>query len=205
MIRNLLRGLKMPKEDSPQRPVLSVEQFKALRTAATQHSPTAERFVMLAWYTGHRSSAIRQLRWADVDLDGGTIRWRAETDKIAYEHRTAMHPELIAFLKQHRQSERAIGDAWLFPSPRRARRGKPLTREGGCKPWQQLATAAKLPKKERYGWHSCRRALVNALRDVPMREVKDLGGFKTTRTVVEVYQQADHEARRRALQRIATA
>jgi len=37
--------------------------------------------VLLAWYTGHRSSAIRQLRWSDIDLEAGTIRRRAEVDK----------------------------------------------------------------------------------------------------------------------------
>lgn len=83
--RNPLDGLKAPKERNPVRAVLSAEQFKALRAAATEHSALAERFVMLAWYTGRRSSSIRQLRWSDIDIEAGTIRWRAETDKVGKE------------------------------------------------------------------------------------------------------------------------
>jgi integrase len=88
--RNPLRGLRLPREESPRRPMFTFEECNALHRAAQAHSPTAKRFVCLAWYTGHRSGAIRQLRWSDIDVDGGTIRWRAEMDKIGYEHRNPM-------------------------------------------------------------------------------------------------------------------
>lgn len=54
--RNPLDGLKAPKERNPVRTVLSAEQFRALRAAAVDYSAPAERFVMLAWYTGRRST-----------------------------------------------------------------------------------------------------------------------------------------------------
>jgi integrase len=79
--RNPLRGLKLPREESPRPPMFTPEQCVAVWRAAQQHSPTAERFVLLAWYTGHRSSAIRQLRWSDIDLEAGTIRWRARSTR----------------------------------------------------------------------------------------------------------------------------
>lgn len=205
LARNPLDGLKAPKERNPVRAVLSAEQFKALRAAATEHSTFAERFVMLAWYTGRRSSSIRQLRWSDIDVEAGTIRWRAETDKVGKEACRAMHPELGAFLKREQKRDRVIGDAWLFPSPRRTRRGQPLTRDGVCKLWQQLAAKAYIPKGQRIGWHSFRRAFANALRDVPLRELMDLCGWETERMAVEVYQQANLEAQRKALERIASA
>jgi integrase len=47
------------------------------------------------WYlrtsrTGHRAGSIRQLRWSDVDLGRRLVTWRAETDKIGYEHTTPL-------------------------------------------------------------------------------------------------------------------
>ena len=201
--RNPLRGLKVPKEESPRRPMFTAEQCVALRRAAAEHSPVAERLVMLAWYTGHRSSAIRQLRWSDIDLEAGVIRWRAETDKIGYAHRNPMHPELVTFLKHERARAGAIGEAWVFPSDtdpaQPAHRDYALKKVG-----PDLRDAAGIPAGERYGWHSFRRAFANALRDVPLRELKDLGGWKTERTLVTVYLQPDEQAQRTALGKLAT-
>src|SRR5207253_39634 len=97
--RNPLRGLNVPREENPRRPQISPEQFKTLQLVAAEVSPQAECFVLLAWYTGHRAGAVRQLRWSDLDLDAETIRWRAESDKIGYEHRTPIHPSLAVILR----------------------------------------------------------------------------------------------------------
>jgi integrase len=200
--RNPLRGLKLPKEESPRRPMFTPEQCVALWRAAQQHSPAAERFVLLAWYTGHRSSAIRQLRWSDIDLEAGTIRWRAEVDKIGYEHRNPLHSELITFLKREQSRMAAIGDAWVFPRDNDP--SKPMEREFAVRElWPALREAAGIPRGERYGWHSFRRAFANALRDVPLRELKDLGGWKTQATVVAVYLRPDENAQRSALAKLA--
>jgi integrase len=200
--RNPLRGLKLPREESPQRPMFTLEHCSALLHAAQQHSPTAERFVMLARYTGHRSGAIRQLRWSDIDTDAGTIRWRAEVDKIGYEHRNPMHSDLIAFLKHERSRLGAIGDAWVFPHETNPE--KPMARESAVQGlWPALRSAAGIPVGERYGWHSFRRAFANALRDVPLRELKDLGGWKSQGTVVAVYLRPDEGAQRSALAKLA--
>jgi integrase len=49
--------------------------------------------LVLAEGTGRRLSAIRHLRWDDIDLEHGTIRWRAEADKKRAE-RHAKLPKL---------------------------------------------------------------------------------------------------------------
>jgi integrase len=201
--RNPLRGLKIPKEESPRQPMFSADQSVALRRAAAEHSPLAERFVMMAWYTGHRQSSIRQLRWSDLDLEGGAIRWRAETDKIGYAHRNPMHPDLLAFLKHDRMRAKAIGEAYVFPALRDS--SKPLPRDTVQKLWRTVATAASIPRGEGYGWHSFRRAFANALRDVPLRELKDLGGWKSAHTIVKVYLQPDEQAQRTALSKLAAS
>jgi hypothetical protein len=69
--------------------------------------------------------------------------------------------------------------------------------------WKRIATKAAIPPRERYGWHSFRRAFANSLRDVSLRDLKDLGGWKSTRTVVQVYQQPSEEAQRRGLEALS--
>ena len=193
--RNPLRGLKVPKEENPRRPQLSAEQFVAIRLAAKADSASAELFVMLAWYAGHRAQSVRRLRWSDLDLVAGTIRWRAENDKIRYEHVNPMHSELLAFLRAA-HGARVTGDDWIFPELSGDDR---RSRYRCVELFRRLARSAGVPSGEGFGWHACRRAFANTLRDVPLRDLKDLGGWKTSKTVVEVYLQPDQEAQRRAL------
>jgi hypothetical protein len=68
----------------------------------------------------------------------------------------------------------------------------------------EVGDAAGIPSGKRYGWHSFRRAFANALRDVPLRELKDLGGWKSERTVVAVYLRPDEQAQRTALGKLAS-
>jgi integrase len=201
--RNPLEGMKLPKEKSPRRPMFTAEQSVALRRAAAEHSPLAERFVMMAWYTGHRQSSIRQLRWSDIDLEAGVIRWRRENDKMDYEHQNPLHPDLLAFLKKDRARVKAIGEAFVFPAMRDS--SNPLPRDTVQKLWANLRDTAGIPSGKGYGWHSFRRNFANALRDVPMREAKDLGGWKSTHTLMEIYLQPDEQAQRTALGKLATS
>ena len=71
--------------------------------------------------------------------------------------------------------------------------------------WPALRHAARIPIGERFGWHSFRRAFANALRDVPLRELKDLGGWKNQGTVVAVYLRPDENAQRSALAKLAAS
>lgn len=112
-----------------------------------------------------------------------------------------MHPELVAFLKREQARTATIGEAWVFPQ---ADPSRPMAREYVVKKlWPALRRAAEIPAGERYGWHSFRRAFANALRDVPLRELKDLGGWKSQGTVVSVYLRPDETAQRVALSKLA--
>ena len=198
--RNPLRGLEIPKEHSPRRPVTTAEQFTALRKAAASMSPRAELFVVLAWYTGHRSASIRQLQWSDVDLENARVHWRGEVDKIGYDHWNPLHPVAVEALRAERSRVAAIGEAWVFDVPGKpSSPRKPLSRQGVRSLWRRIAENAGLPERERYGWHSLRRAFANRLRHASLRDLKDLGGWKTEQTVVAVYQQPSESAQRAAL------
>jgi integrase len=200
--RNPLSKLPVPKEESPRRAMLTESQYTAIRSAAAAMGPRIECFVVLAWLTGHRAASLRQLRWSDVDLEQGRVHFRRELDKIGLDHWNPLHPEAVAILKRERARTPAIGDAWIFPSPRDMSR--PRSNHAMQNIWKRLAAAVKLPTGERYGWHSCRRAFANRLRRAPLRDLQDLGGWKTSATLLGVYLRADESAQREALEKYDT-
>ena len=199
--RNPFKGLPVPKEESPARALLSATQYERLRTAAVHLHSWLECFLVLAWHTGHRANSLRQLRWSDVDLDAGRIHFRGEVDKIGLDHWNPLHGEAVAILRRERSRVSAIGDAWIFPASRDS--SQCLSRDAMANWWKRLAVAAELPTGERYGWHSCRRAFANRLRAAPLRDLQDLGGWKTAATLLTVYLRPDEDAQRQALQGIA--
>jgi len=160
-------------------------------------SGRVECFAVLAWETGHRAASLRQLRWLDVDLTTGRIHFRGENDKIGHDHWNPLHAEAVSILKRELARTLAIGDAWIFPAARDS--SKPFPRDTLQRVWQHLATAAKLPIGERYGWHSFRRAFANRHRRAPLRDVQDLGGWKSSATLMKVYLRSDEDAQRAVL------
>jgi integrase len=68
--------------------------------------------------------------------------------------------------------------------------------------WRAVADAVGIKEGSRIGTHSFRRAFANRLRDVALRELKDLGGWKTEQTVIGTYLQPDQDAQRAALDRL---
>ena len=73
---------------------------------------------MVAHETGHRIGAIRQLRWSDIDMEGGVVRWRAEHEKSGYEHRTPVTAEALAVFQEARKRNPETGDTVVLPSPK---------------------------------------------------------------------------------------
>ncbi|MDE0081063.1 MAG: hypothetical protein OXT72_00255 [Gammaproteobacteria bacterium] len=43
------------------------------------------------------------VRWSDIDMEGGLIRWRAEHEKSGYEHRTPVTAGTLAVLEEARR------------------------------------------------------------------------------------------------------
>src|SRR5690606_2627619 len=82
---NPLHGVPIPREKNPRRPLMEHAVFEALVGVSSRVHPMLTAFLVLAEASGRRLSACRQLRWSDVDLEGSTVRWRAENDKKGYE------------------------------------------------------------------------------------------------------------------------
>ena len=197
LVRNPLQGLPLPKEESPKRPTLTPEEFAKLRDAAPKVHPLFELAFVIAYATGHRMASIRKLRWSDIQLDQKRIRWRAENDKIGFEHITPLTDEVVILLATRQKSERAIGDAWVFPSPRDA--SKHCSREIIMQWWNRAEKLAKLAPVAKRGAHALRRMFASEMKDTPLKDLAYMGGWKSPQTLLTVYQQPDEETQRAAL------
>jgi hypothetical protein len=65
--------------------------------------------------------------------------------------------------------------------------------------WKRLAVAAGLPKGQRYGWHSLRRKFASDLRNTNLRDLKDVGGWRSIHTLLTCYVLPDEDSQRKAL------
>jgi integrase len=140
-------------------------------------------FVTLLWYTGHRAASVRELRWSDVDLEARTVEWRAGVDKIGYQHKNPLHAEAVDVLSRGKVLADETGDVWIFQHSEKST--EPMTRNAACKLCRQIAGAAGIKAGSRLGTHAFRRSFAGRLRDVPISELKELGGWKTEKTVID--------------------
>ena len=154
----------------------------------------------LANHTGRRLGAIRQLTYADILPDQGrygSLRFRADTDKMGYESAIPMVPEVRSVIDLVLRERPGIGGAPLFPAPKDP--AEPVSRFL-CAKW--LREAEKLAGVEPLDgklWHAYRAKFATELVDVPDRVVAKLGGWKAVRTL-DIYQQPGEEAMLQAIE-----
>ena len=101
--RNPLKGLKIPREESPNRPIMSQERYKVMLDVGDRVDWRFNVALILVHETGHRIGAVRQLRWSDVDMERGIIHWRKSNDKIAMDHKTPLTEEALEALEEARK------------------------------------------------------------------------------------------------------
>ena len=195
---NPLRGLKLPTEKNPTRVLLQHSEYEALLEVSVGMDWRFNVALVLAHETGHRIGAIRNLRWSDVDMEGGVIRWRAEHEKSGYEHRTPVTTAALAVLEEARRANPGIGDAPLLPAPKDPSRcvSRPVANDW----WGKAEALAGLEPKRGRGWHSLRRKFASDLINQPLKVLCELGGWKTAQTVLQCYQRADEGQLRKALE-----
>ncbi len=195
---NPLKGLRTPTEKNPTRVVLAEEEYRALLKVSRRVDWRFHVALVLAHETGHRIGAIRQLRWSDIDFEGGAILWRAEHDKSGYEHVTPATPEAFSALSEARGPIPLAGKASLLPAPR-----NPAAAVGAARLhawWQKAQILAELDPMPGRGWHSLRRKFASDLMDQPLKVLCELGGWKTAKTVLQCYQRPDAGQLRKALE-----
>jgi integrase len=220
--RNPFKGLPIPVEANPRRPIVTDEEFDKLTIAAKQlaalaKAPTkdgtengkkpwkdVELYLLLVHETGHRCTAVGRLRWSDVDLEKGLVTWRAEFDKTGVNHTVPLSETaklaLDGAAEEFRSAQRIagrIGDSWIFPSPTNPE--KPVRRDVLRDAWQKLETAAGLERIPGRGWHSLRRKFATDLKQTPLADLCSLGGWKDHNTILKCYMRADEVTMRTAL------
>ncbi len=199
---NPLAGVRRIREQNPKRPIATWERFertreamRRLRLSSTVAGDQArwvkmELALVLAEATGRRLGSIRQLRWEDIDLVRGTIRWRAESDKKRRESVVPIPTNLVHVLQQFRQLLGAVG-GFVFEAPLKP--GQPLDRHWFEK-WLVVAEEeAKLPKLEGGLWHPYRRKWATERKYLPLKDVAAAGGWRDTETLLKSYQQPDDD------------
>ena len=195
---NPVQGLRKPVQKNPRRVLITEPEYQALLGVSLEVEWRFHVALVLAHETGHRIGAIRQLRWSDIDLEGGAIRWRAEHEKTGYGHVTPATAEAVAVLEEARRWNPGNGDAPVLPHTRDPSRC--ITHSIAARWWRKAGKLAGLEPKHGRGWHSLRRKFASDLMDQPLKVLCELGGWKTAQTVLRCYQRADQERLRKALE-----
>ncbi|GIW51246.1 MAG: hypothetical protein KatS3mg081_0601 [Gemmatimonadales bacterium] len=197
--RNPLRGAPFPKNTRrPRRPVLSDEEYRAMLTVAREVNPVFELALVLVHETGHRLNSVLALRWSDLDLVRGRVRWRADADKMGIDHETVLTAEAVSVLQRARAERPRIGDGPVLAHPKNP--GQVCSRYLLLKWWRRAEKLARIEHQEGRGFHSLRRKFATELKGVPLKDLCALGGWKDPRTVLECYQAPDELTMRRALE-----
>lgn len=155
-----------------------------------------EPALILCHETGHRINSVRQLSWADVDLDRRVLQWRAETDKSGKAHETPLTEAGVAALVASRRRSARIGDDWIFPS---RLKGRALSTAAFQEWWGGAAATLDEPLPKGCRFHALRRKLASELVTEQLAVIQALGGWSQPHVVVQRYQKVPFEVQREVL------
>ena len=194
---NPLVGVRLPSEKNPRRPVMQHDEYLKLLAVTERVHPLLKVALVVAEGTGRRLSAWRNLLWDDVDFENGAIRWRAAHDKKGYEHVVPMSESVKDALFTARRAQGTIGNTPVFPAPRNPAQpcGRHLL-DGWLRKAYELAG---LTRQTGGMWHTLRRKWATERKGYPIKDVTFAGGWRTERTVLGSYQQADAETVRQVV------
>ncbi len=130
-------GSTLPK--NPRRPVMKHDEYLQLLKVADRVHPLFKVALIVAEGTGRRLSAWRNLFWDDVDIEAGTISWRAEYDKKGHEHVVPMSLAVKGALAGARRGR--LPDRRVNPKGRIRVRRRDLLKLAGANPGSYDATA----------------------------------------------------------------
>ena len=195
------RGLPLPRERNPARPICDDQRLAQLLEVADQVSmgragrerSYLRELLILAAHSGRRIGAIVALRWSDWSPDRGSygmLRWRADSDKLGQEWIAPVSPEVRDALEALRAERPGVGEAWIFPAPR----SEGHVRVDVTRHWLRRAEElAELDHPRGFGWHSLRRMWATKRKHLSVQDVAAVGGWKQTQALQDLYQRADLE------------
>lgn len=201
-LKKVIDRADWPKRHNPKRPRLTDEQYAAMVELAAHKPWQCGALLTMTHETGHRIGSVRQLLWTHADLKRTQIRWSRETDKMEWEHTTPLTPRAIEVLREAQRRHPGVGKAPVFPSPKDASR--PCTKQEADDWWNELQVqleAQGIIRKgiEQLGWQSIRRKFAHDYRHLPLRELMELGGWRSAETLLRCYMEPTQEDLDRAI------
>jgi integrase len=154
----------------------------------------AELVLVLVESTGRRLSAVRQLRWEDVDWERKTIRWRAETDKRRKDWVVPATDALMSELRSFQKAIGAVGGLMCAEQPTDDRPARPIDRYALAAMLKRAERDAGLPKLDGGLWHPYRRKWATERKHLPTADVAAAGGWQSVQTLATCYQQPTNDA-----------
>ena len=219
---NPVRGLKLPREENPARPLATEDRYRRLLAVADEADPLGRLhcLLILAWETGRRISSLIHLRANDLlftrdhvrqalaeegqdeawaDHWPQAIRWRAESDKMGYLSFSPVTNAARDALESFVQRRAVVGEAWLFQRDER-RPDEPMTRRLANVRLNKAEKLVGLLHQKRGGWHTFRRAWATRRKHLPVQDVMAAGGWRDINALQKAYQAADPETVRRVME-----
>jgi integrase len=191
---NPFAQMKKPVAPRPRPHILSYDNARQLLEAARSR-PYFELYC-LALTTGLRQGELFGLRWADVDLDNGTLHVKGAinqdldgalvlTDPKTESSRRIVElpPSVVSVLKALKQKHLGQAESWIFPN----RAGGPLQKSDFIRRnFKPLLKDAGLPDMT---FHSLRHAANSKLLDqgVSIKVVQERLGHTTARMTLDTY------------------
>lgn len=108
-----------------------------------------------------------------------------------------MTAEALGVLEEARKENHRTGDAPVLPAPRDPARS--MNHASVHFWWKRAEALAGLERKRGRGWHSLRRKFASDLMDQPLKVLCELGGWRTSQTVLQCYQRPDEDRLKKAL------
>jgi integrase len=167
-----LRGIELPREKNPRRPVMTEEIYQKLLAVADQVHSQLKLALVIAEGTGRRLTAWRRLRWGDFDCEAkpfGAIRWRAENYKKGYEQVVPVSSTARDALLEARRQQKVIGTTWVLRSDLDPR--LPVKRELFDQRLRRAYKLAKVEKEPGSLWHALRRKWATERKGCPINDL----------------------------------
>ena len=117
------------------------------------------------------------------------LRKRAETDKMGVAQWVPMSPAVRAAIMAVFERNPVVGEAPLFPAPRRP--GSSWTRHHAKDLLERAEAAAEPAPLDGSDFHAYRQAWATARKHLPLKDVAEVGGWRSTETLVRCYTQVD--------------
>jgi integrase len=198
------KGLEIPSEKNPARPVATHDRVDAIR--AVYHEPRMMRggaavetylpelFEIIVG-TGRRVGAVCALRFEDLDLKRtesapwGAITWPEDTDKMEKEWRCPISGRVRDAVEAAIRKRRRVGNGPLFPDPKNPELSIGYNH---ARTWLQSAERkAGLEPQKGSSWHAYRRLWASCRKDLPDVDVAQAGGWASLEALKKAYQRPD--------------